>query len=161
MAQDLTVVLYEPDIPHNTGAIARLCVATCSRLCLVGRLGFQLDDRRVRRAGLDYWEHCQLSHLADWSTVEQTWPTRPAFFFSAHASKSYTAVEFPGDALLVFGSEERGLPPRFLGGPNCLKIPIWDERVRSLNLATAVGIVLYEAIRQQHELKRGGRNPVC
>lgn len=142
------VVLVEPDIPHNVGGIARLCVATGSQLHLVGRLGFHLDDKRVRRAGLDYWQHCQLHRHDDLASARSVlageW-----YCFSAHARRSYTAASYAPGAVLAFGSEERGLPASLLADADrALAIPILDARVRSLNVATSVGIVLYEAIRQ-------------
>lgn len=149
------VVLIEPEIPSNTGAIARLCVATGSMLHLVGRLGFQLNDRKLKRAGLDYWNHAHVVEHLDLddcrkSLAESGVPPEAWFYLSAHAEKSYTEASFPASAALVFGSETRGLPPSSLAKhEQCWRIPIFDSRVRSLNLATAVGIVLYEAIRQQ------------
>lgn len=143
------VVLIEPDIAPNVGAIARLCVATGSSLHLVGRLGFHLDDRRIRRAGLDYWRHCEVVRHDDYESVRQALPTAHWRFFSARAVQSYTDAAYPDGCALVFGSEERGLPPSLLAdAAACYSIPILDSRVRSLNVATSVGIVLYEAIRQ-------------
>src|SRR5688500_3578809 len=105
------VVLVEPEIPANTGNIGRLCVATGASLHVVGRPGFRLDDRSVRRAGLDYWEHVQLFRHADLAAFEATQPPERLFCFSAHAAEPYTRIEYlPGDAL-VFGSESRGLAP--------------------------------------------------
>lgn len=149
IAPNFHVALVEPDIPHNTGAIARLCVATRSRLHLVGRLGFHLDDRYARRAGLDYWEHADIVRPVDLAECMASVPGAAAFYFSAHAEREYSQARFPPGAVLVFGSETRGLPASILERKEeCWRIPILDERVRSLNLATAVGIVLYEALRQ-------------
>lgn len=143
------VVLIEPDIPHNTGAVARLCVATRSRLHLVGRLGFQLDDRRVKRAGLDYWQHCEVVQHNDFESARRAVDASEWFFFSAHAKRIYTEAKFQPGCALVFGSEERGLPASLLADPErTLTIPILDHRVRSLNVAMTAGIVLYEAMRQ-------------
>ena len=146
----MRIVLFEPEIPHNTGAIARLCVATKTPLHLVGRLGFRIDDARVRRAGLDYWEHVQLHRHADWTELTAAIGDQAWFYFTTKANQSYTEARYPVNSVLIFGSESRGLPASRLADPSrCWRIPILDERVRSLNLATAVGIVLYEALRQQ------------
>lgn len=146
---NLHVALFEPDIPHNTGSVARLCVATGSTLHLVGRMGFQINDRRVKRAGLDYWQHARIERHEDLQSCRNSLPRSPIFYFSAHARRSYTDAEFTPGSLLVFGSENRGLPDTVLAQEDrCFTIPIFDDRVRSLNLSTAVAIVLYEAIRQ-------------
>lgn len=145
----LHVVLIEPEIPHNTGAIARLCLATGSTLHLVGRLGFRIDDRQVRRAGLDYWEHVDIRQHLDWEAAQAELGAAPAYFLESDGPQIYTETRFPSNAALVFGSETRGLPPSLVRqSDRCFRIPIFDERVRSLNLATSVAIVLYEAIRQ-------------
>lgn len=146
------VVLYEPEIPANTGNIGRLCVAVGARLHLVGATGFRLDDRSVRRAGLDYWADVDLVrhvHLADF---EATQPPGRLFCLSARATRLYTQGRYqPGDAFL-FGSESRGLPPEVLArhAERALHLPMPTGRVRSLNLAGAVSIVVYEALRQVH-----------
>lgn len=144
------VVLYEPEIPSNTGNVGRLCVATGSTLHVVGQPAFHLDDRAVRRAGLDYWQDVRLERHLDLPAFEVTHPVERLFCFSAHATRSYARVSYrPGDALL-FGSESRGLPPEVLArhAERTLLIPIPTGKVRSLNLANAVAIVLYEALRQ-------------
>jgi tRNA (cytidine/uridine-2'-O-)-methyltransferase len=150
---DFHIALVEPDVPPNTGAVARLCVATESTLYLVGRLGFHLDDRRIRRAGLDYWQHARIEqHTTLEDCITAVGPC-PIFYFSARAQRLYTEASFPAKCLLVFGSETRGLPPSVLAQQeHCWKIPIFDERVRSLNVATTVGIVLYEAVRQNRSI---------
>lgn len=143
------IALIEPEIPPNTGSVARLCVATGSKLHLVGRLGFQIDDRRIRRAGLDYWQHLSLQQHDNFEECKEAVGETAIFYFSARANRPYTEATFPPGSLLVFGSESKGLPPSILEqGENCWTIPIFDPRVRSLNLATSVAIVLYEAIRQ-------------
>lgn len=151
----LHVALWEPEIPPNTGNVARLCAATGTALHLVGRLGFHLDDRSLRRAGLDYWHavnwHQHLT-LADFESAV----TAPGFSgrilcFSAHAERLYTQADYRDGDCLLFGSESRGLPDRLLQEcERTFTIPMLTEHVRSLNLATAVGIVLYEALRQLH-----------
>lgn len=149
----IDVALWEPEIPPNTGNIARLCAATGSPLHLIGRLGFRLDDRSLRRAGLDYWPHVALQRHATLTDFETACAGRRLFCYSAHAVRPYCAIAYePGDCL-VFGSESQGLPPSLLErcGDRVLTIPMPAGHVRSLNLATAVGIVLYEALRQLHK----------
>jgi tRNA (cytidine/uridine-2'-O-)-methyltransferase len=146
----LDVALLEPDNPPNTGNIARLCAATRTPLHLIGRLGFRLDQRSLRRAGVDYWDAVDLHRHATWAAFEEAMQGRRLFCLSAHATTVYTSAVFqPGDCLL-FGSESRGLPTSILEqyAATALRIPILSPRVRSLNLATAVSIVLYEALRQ-------------
>jgi tRNA (cytidine/uridine-2'-O-)-methyltransferase len=145
------VVLVAPEIPPNTGSIGRLCVATGSPLHLIEPLGFQIDDKHVRRAGLDYWPHVALTRHASWETFLAARPPGRLLCFAARAPRSYTTVRFREDDLLVFGGESRGLPPaiRTAHADATFGIPLASEQVRSLNLATAVAIVLYEALRQQ------------
>jgi len=145
------VVLVAPEIPANTGNIARTCLATGAHLHLVKPLGFQIDDRSLLRAGLDYWKEVQVSV---WDSFEQFLASRPAesrcFFLTTKTQKPYYQTQFhPGDAL-VFGRETKGLPESLLAAnaANCLTIPM-SQKTRSLNLSVSVGIVLYEAIRQQ------------
>ena len=144
----LHVALWEPEIPPNTGNVARLCAATGATLHLIGRLGFHLDDRSLRRAGLDYWPAVNIVRHVTWDEFQKTLAPPRLFCFSAHATTPYTSVSYePGDALL-FGSESRGLPASVLEKNPTVTIPMLTGAVRSLNLATAVGIVLYEALRQ-------------
>ena len=144
----LHVALLEPEIPPNTGNIARLCAANDTPLHLIGRLGFRLDDRHLRRAGLDYWPHVELHHHDAFADFENWWATHnldPArlFCLSARAERSYTDLNFRLGDGLVFGSETRGLPPEILEryADRTFVIPMSSRNVRSLNLATAVGIV--------------------
>jgi tRNA (cytidine/uridine-2'-O-)-methyltransferase len=145
----LHVALWEPEIPPNTGNVARLCAAAGVPLHLIGRLGFRLDDRSLRRAGLDYWHAVDVRRhdtLADF----EDGVTGRVYCLTTSATVPYTQARFaPGDALL-FGSESRGLPPTVLErhAATALTIPMPGGAVRSLNLATAVGIVLYEGLRQ-------------
>lgn len=146
----LHVVLFEPDIPQNTGNIARLCAGTAMPLHLIEPLGFQLTDKAMKRAGLDYWDSVQLHRHSNFAAFLEAIKPQRLFFLSKHGKKYYTAVQYqPGDAL-VFGSETRGLPSAIHEqyGDNLLSIPMHEENVRSLNLANSVAIVLYEAIRQ-------------
>ncbi len=146
----MRVALFEPEIPHNTGAVARLCLAAGASLHLLGRLGFQLDDPRAKRSGLDYFEHVELHRHADWAELAAIAPEPTWLFFSAHGRRRHDEATYPADATLVFGSETRGLPERFVRDETrCFRIPILDPRARCLNLSTAVAIVLWEALRQQ------------
>jgi tRNA (cytidine/uridine-2'-O-)-methyltransferase len=144
------VVLIEPEIPPNTGNIGRLCLATGSRLHLVKPLGFLLDDRELRRAGLDYWEEVRLQLWDSFDALRRAQPTGMRYFFLTTKSKRpYYEVRFQKDDFLVFGRETKGLPEDLLAAniDNCITIPM--HGTRSLNLATAVAIVLFEAVRQQ------------
>jgi tRNA (cytidine/uridine-2'-O-)-methyltransferase len=144
------VALWEPEIPPNTGNVARLCAATGAGLHLIGRLGFRLDDRSLRRAGLDYWHAVDVRRHATLADFEAGRDLTRVFCFSARAALPYTRVSYrPGDALL-FGAESRGLPAEVLRrySDRACVLPMPGGKVRSLNLATAVGIVLYEALRQ-------------
>jgi len=146
----LHVALWEPEIPPNTGNIARLCAATGTQLHLIGRLGFRLDDRSLRRAGVDYWAAVQCFRYASLEDFDSKSSGARLFGFSARAERSYTQIAFqPGDFLL-FGGESHGLPKSILErlADRSFSIPMPGSGVRSLNLATAVGIVLYEALRQ-------------
>ena len=145
----LQIALFEPEIPPNTGNIARLCAATKTPLHLVGRLGFRIDEKSLRRAGLDYWDSVELHRHDTLADLEKSLTGR-LYCLSAHVTKSYTSIPFqPGDCLL-FGAETRGLPPEVLEryGEQSYTIPMLSGKVRSLNLATAAGIVLYEGLRQ-------------
>ena len=152
----MKVVLYRPEIPPNTGNIGRLCHATGSELHLVEPLEFSLDDRSLRRAGLDYWE--ELSPNV-WPSLERcleaAGPAGSVHFLTTKCERCYWEAEFGEDDLLVFGPETRGLPDELLSreAERCLTIP--QLRGRSLNLATSVGIVLYEAIRQVSSRRLG------
>ena len=153
IARPFRVVLVEPEIPPNTGAIARTCGATQSPLHLVGPLGFQIDEHAVRRAGLDYWDLVQIHRHDSFDAFEESHPETRIHLFSASASRSYLDAGFqPGDAL-VFGKESVGLPPELLRDrQNVWAIPTLGA-VRSLNLSNAVAIVLYEALRQNQALE--------
>jgi len=145
------VVLVAPEIPQNTGSIGRLRVATGSRLHLIDPLGFTIDDRHLRRAGLDYWRHVDVVRHPSWEAFEATRPAGRVLCFSARATRAYTTVRYRTDDLLVFGCESRGLPSviRSAYADATFGIPLASEHVRSLNLANAVAIVLYEGLRQQ------------
>ncbi len=148
----LHIALWEPEIPPNTGNVARLCAATQTELHLIGRLGFRLDDRSLRRAGVDYWEVVRLHRHPTLADFDSAIAGARVFYFSARGRVPYTNVAYrPGDCLM-FGGESRGLPTTVLERcpHHCLYLPMPGTGVRSLNLATAVGIALYEALRQIH-----------
>jgi tRNA (cytidine/uridine-2'-O-)-methyltransferase len=143
------VVLVEPEIPPNTGNVGRLCLATRSTLHLVGPLGFSLEDRQLKRAGLDYWDEVD---VLEWPSLEELQGANASsrfFYLTTKAKRPYFKVEFRSGDFLVFGRETKGLPERLLeeNRENCITIPM--HGTRSLNLATAVAIVLFEAMRQQ------------
>jgi tRNA (cytidine/uridine-2'-O-)-methyltransferase len=150
----IRVALVEPEIPPNTGNIARLCAATNVPLHIIGATGFRLDDRAVRRAGLDYWPQVVLSRHSTLSHLHESLPEARFLYLTTKAVESYTDWTFLPDDCLVFGRETRGLPEPVLRSnwDRCLTIPMPNKKVRSLNLATAVGIVLYEALRQTNGL---------
>ena len=144
------IVLVEPEIPPNTGNISRLCLATRSTLHLVKPLGFSLDDRQLKRAGLDYWQEITLRVWDSFDALQRAQPAGTRYFFLTTKSKRpYYEVKFQKHDFLVFGRETKGLPEDLLAAysDNCITIPMYGTR--SLNLATAVAIVLFEAVRQQ------------
>lgn len=157
LSRPLEVVLVEPEIPPNTGNVARLCAATASVLHLVGRLGFRIDAHAVRRAGLDYWDLVELHQHRDLDAAERNIRARTApglapprtYLFSGHATRSYLDVKFQEGDVLVFGRESDGLNRDLISArpDDLVGIPMIGA-VRSLNLANAVSIVLYEALRQ-------------
>ncbi len=146
----LHVALFEPEIPPNTGNIARLCAATDTHLHVVGVTGFRMDDRTLKRSGLDYWEFVTLSRHIDLEALRVALPESRLWYLTTKTDRRYTDAEFADGDCLVFGPETRGLPAELLEAENenCLTIPMSNPNVRSLNLATSVGIVLFEAIRQ-------------
>ena len=148
--QPFNIVLIEPEIPPNTGNIARLCAATGTTLHLVGKLGFSTDDRYLKRAGLDYWEFVDIHYWQDLDELKATAPDGRFFYLSTKVARTYLDVRFaPGD-FIVFGKETKGLPEELLAAnpDTSITIPMPSEKVRSLNLSTSAGIVLYEALRQ-------------
>jgi tRNA (cytidine/uridine-2'-O-)-methyltransferase len=148
--QPFNIVLIEPEIPPNTGNIARLCAATGTSLHLVGKLGFSTDDRYLKRAGLDYWKFVDIRYWQDLEKVKEHYPDGRFFYLSTKVARSYLEVNFaPGD-FIVFGKETKGLPVELLSAnpDTSITIPMPSEHVRSLNLSISAGIVLYEALRQ-------------
>ena len=146
----IRIALVEPEIPPNTGNVARLCAATRTPLHIVGVTGFRLDARAVRRAGLDYWPHVELHRHRDLAALRLALPTARFVYLTTKAARPYSDWRYLRDDCLVFGPETRGLPEELLSAnwESCLPIPRLTPAVRSLNLATAVAVVLYEALRQ-------------
>jgi tRNA (cytidine/uridine-2'-O-)-methyltransferase len=146
----LHVALFEPEIPPNTGNIARLCAATRTPLHIIGATGFRMDDRTLKRSGLDYWDEVRLSRHIDINALYEALPTSRFLYLTTKAKRHYTDWKYMDEDCLVFGPETRGLSETLLkqNEPACLTIPMPNRNVRSLNLATSVGIVLYEALRQ-------------
>jgi tRNA (cytidine/uridine-2'-O-)-methyltransferase len=151
----ISVALVEPEIPPNTGNIARLCAATHVPLHIVGATGFRLDDRAVRRAGLDYWPEVELHRHLDMEALNTALPDTRLVYLTTKAQKSYAEWSFQPHDCLVFGRETRGLPESLLRAnwDRCITIPMLNQNIRSLNLATSVAIVLYEALRQTGAFK--------
>ena len=147
----IRVALVEPEIPPNTGNVARLCAATTVPLHIVGVTGFRLDDRAVRRAGLDYWPEVVLLKHPNLEDLYQSLPDSRFLYLTTKADQNYADWEFNANDCLVFGRETKGLPESLLSSEpeHCLTIPMVSE-ARSLNLATAVAIVLFEGVRQLH-----------
>ncbi len=146
----LHVALFEPEIPPNTGNIARLCAATFTPLHIVGVTGFRMDDRTLKRAGLDYWNEVDLHRHIDLQSLYTALPDSRFVYFTTKSKVSYTTWNYQIGDCLVFGPETRGLPEKTLDANSraCLTIPMPNSSVRSLNLSTSVGIALYEALRQ-------------
>jgi len=149
MSPTAHVVLYQPEIPQNTGNIGRTCVAVGAKLWIVQPAGFQLDEKRLRRAGLDYWQHLDVELVPHWPALLERLDADRFYFLSKFAKRSIWEAEFRTGDVLVFGRETSGLPSDILDphDPRALRLPM-REQVRSLNLATTAGIVLYEHQRQ-------------
>lgn len=151
MPHDLNVVLVEPEIPQNTGSVGRLCLATGTTLHLVDPLGFDISHAKLRRAGLDYWEHLKVVRHPSLEDFLKSIPEdAPKVFFSKKAGHTLFEHKFAPGTYLIFGKETMGLPEWVINAypTDCTRIPMYDARVRSLNLANTVSIAVYEAIRQ-------------
>ncbi len=148
--QSFNIVLVEPEIPPNTGSIARLCGATNTVLHLVHPLGFSTDDKHLKRAGLDYWQHITICNWPNFDAFLAAQDELQLFFFTTKVSRSYTAARFKLGCFLIFGKETKGLPKDILQlyHDRCYTLPMQNPHIRSLNLAMTAGIVLYEALRQ-------------
>ncbi len=146
---ELNIVLYEPEIPENTGNIGRTCVATGTRLHLIEPLGFQLTQKAVRRSGMDYWKDVDVNRYVDWQEFLQKNPAAKLYMATTKGRRLYTEVSYEPDCYLVFGKESGGIPEEILKEhpEACVRIPMVGE-TRSLNLSNAAAIVLYEALRQ-------------
>jgi len=148
----VNIVLVEPEIPPNTGNVARLCAATRSTLHLIEPFGFRLDDKQLKRAGLDYWEHLAWHRWPDWPSFErQLPPDARLWLIESHGERHYAEVAYRPEDYLVFGRETAGLPRQILDAhrDSWLRIPMFHAGVRSLNLSNCVALALYEADRQQ------------
>ena len=146
------VVLVEPEIPPNTGNVARLCAATRTELHLIEPFGFKLDDAQLKRSGMDYWRHATWRRWSNWETFKSSLPREARLWFvESGGSKRYTDAQFGVDDYLVFGRETAGLPKTLLEAnrETWLRIPMFNKQSRSLNLSNCVALVLYEALRQQ------------
>ncbi|MFT4735149.1 MAG: tRNA (cytidine/uridine-2'-O-)-methyltransferase [Algoriphagus sp.] len=145
----LNVVLIEPEIPNNTGNIGRLCMATGSVLHLVKPFGFEITDKRLKRAGLDYWEHLDVHYYENQEDFFKRHKEKTMAFFSSHGRKAHWDIPFVADMFLIFGKESVGLPKELLETQkeNMYQIPLYSDKVRSLNLANSVGIAIYEGLR--------------
>jgi tRNA (cytidine/uridine-2'-O-)-methyltransferase len=145
----IQVVLFQPEIPQNTGNIIRTCASTGTPLHLIGPMGFAMDDKKLKRAGLDYWDHVCVGQYTGFDDFFEKNQPQHLFLLSTHGTRFYTQVHFPEDAFLMFGRETAGLPDeiRERFSENCLRIPMIPNN-RSLNLSNTVALVLYEALRQ-------------
>ena len=146
----LNIVLVEPEIPNNTGNIGRLSLAAGANLHLVKPFGFEISDKRLKRAGLDYWKHIEVQEYENVESFFRINLTKPMVYFSSHGKKDFWDIPFEADMFLVFGKESKGLGADVLEKnlENTYKIPLHSKEIRSLNLANSVGIVAYEGIRQ-------------
>ncbi|MBE7703274.1 MAG: tRNA (cytidine(34)-2'-O)-methyltransferase [Cyanobacteria bacterium SIG28] len=143
----INIVLYEPEIPQNTGNIARLCACTDASLYLVGKLGFSLSDKYTKRAGLDYWDSVDLHRVNSMDELYQEFPDGRFYYLTTKTKRKYTEIDFKDGDFIVFGPESRGLPAQYVTSENALTIPM-KEGQRSLNLSNSVAIVAYEMVRQ-------------
>lgn len=145
----INIVLLEPEMPANTGNIGRTCVATASRLHLIEPLGFKLNEKALKRAGLDYWDKLDVTVYPDFEDFLEKNPGAKIYMATTKGKHVYSDVAYPPDCYLMFGPESRGIPEEILikHPENCVRIPMWGD-IRSLNLANSVAVILYEALRQ-------------
>ena len=146
-----SIVLVQPEIPGNTGAVGRTCVALDMELILIHPLGFEISDKRVKRSGLDYWQHIRLVEFASWEAfmAERAPRGDQMFLFEEFATRSFYEPDYPADAYLIFGRETKGIPEPILAAHRdaLVKLPMLSDRVRSLNLANTVAAAAYQAVR--------------
>ena len=147
----LNIVLFEPEIPANTGNIGRTCVATGTRLHLIEPLGFRLNEKEIKRAGMDYWEHLDVTRYMNFEEFLEKNPGAKIYMATTKGQHVYTEVKYEPDCYIMFGKESAGIPEEILvkHPDNCIRIPMLSE-IRSLNLSNSVAVVLYEALRQNH-----------
>ena len=145
----MNIILHQPEIPANTGNIGRTCVATGTALHLIEPLGFRLDEKSIKRAGMEYWEHLDVTRYINYQEFQERHPGVKVWFATTKARQVYSEVSFGPDDYIMFGKESAGIPEEILAAnPECcIRIPMLDE-IRSLNLANSVAVVLYEALRQ-------------
>ena len=145
----LNIVLFEPEIPANTGNIGRTCVATATKLHLIEPLGFRLDEKSIKRAGMDYWDKLDVTRYTNFEEFKEKHPNAKIWMATTKAKHTYADVEFGEDDFIMFGKESAGIPEEILVDyeETCIRIPMLDE-IRSLNLSNSVAIILYEALRQ-------------
>lgn len=145
------IILHQPEIPANTGNIGRTCVATGTSLHLIEPLGFRLNEKEIKRAGMDYWEHLDVTRYVNYEEFKEKHPGAKIWMATTKAKHSYTDVSFGPDDFIMFGKESAGIPEEILVEyePTCIRIPMLPQ-IRSLNLSNSVAIVLYEALRQNN-----------
>jgi tRNA (cytidine/uridine-2'-O-)-methyltransferase len=155
----MNIVLFQPEIPANTGNIGRTCVATGTKLHLIEPLGFRLNEKSIQRAGMDYWEHLDVTRYVNFEEFLERNPNAKIYMATTKAKHVYTEVSYDKDAYIMFGKESAGIPEEILvdNEENCIRIPMLDQ-IRSLNLSNSVAIVLYEALRQTqfHDMQLAG-----
>lgn len=149
---NLNIVLFQPEIPQNTGNIARTCVLTNSTLHIIKPMGFSLDEKHVRRAGLDYWPYLKLEMYESYEELREKYKNATFYFSTTHGRRYYTEVPFKQGDFVVFGRESCGLPDyiRESNSENCIRVPMLETSTRSLNLSNTVAIMAYEALRQMN-----------
>ena len=147
----MNIVLFQPEIPANTGNIGRTCVATDTKLHLIEPLGFRLNEKEIKRAGMDYWEHLDVTRYVNFEEFLEKNPNAKIWMATTKAKKVYTQAQFGSDDYIMFGKESAGIPEEILVDyeDTCIRIPMLDK-IRSLNLSNSVSIVLYEALRQNN-----------
>lgn len=147
---NINIVLHEPEIPQNTGNIARTCAATGASLHIIRPMGFTVDDKKLKRAGLDYWHQLDITYYDNLDDFYAKYPNANVYFYSTKAPRTYTEVTYTSEVFLMFGKESKGLPEELLyaNRDNCVRIPMRDK-LRSLNLSNSVAIAVYEVLRQR------------